>query len=155
MRKLWISVLLAAFATSSHADEVRLHGNPAAARAIVAADAAFAAQAKRDGTAKAFRDWMDAVDGVAYGGGSKPAVGGDAIYTMMGGDKPDGNALAWHPVEVFAAKAGDMGVSRGRWTMTPKAGGKSISGSYVTVWRKNAQGDWKGLVDIGNADPAR
>ncbi|MBS0411858.1 MAG: nuclear transport factor 2 family protein, partial [Proteobacteria bacterium] len=27
-------------------------------------------------------------------------------------------------------------------------------GRYVTVWRKNAKGEWKGLIDIGNADPA-
>jgi ketosteroid isomerase-like protein len=97
---------------------------------------------------------MDAVDGTIYGGGSQPAIGRDAIYRKMGGDKPDANRLAWHPLEVFAARAGDMGVSRGRWTSTPKAGGKSTSGSYVTVWRRDAKGEWKGLIDIGNADPA-
>jgi len=72
---------------------------------------------------------------------------------MMGGDKADDTVLAWHPVEVFAAHDGDMGVSRGRWTLTPKAGGNPIAGSYVTVWRKDAKGAWKGLVDIGNTDP--
>ena len=53
---------------------------------------------------------------------------------------------------MFAATAGDMGVSRGRWSSIPKAaGGKPISGSYVTVWRKNAAGKWKGSIDIGNS----
>lgn len=153
MIKCWIFGLLAAVSLNVHAEQPRLHGNLSAARAIVRADVAFAAQAARDGTAKAFRNWMDAVDGVAYGGGSQPAVGRDAIYAMMGGDAADANLLAWHPLEVFAAKAGDMGVSRGRWTLTPKAGGSPISGSYVTVWRRNAKGHWKGLIDIGNADP--
>ena len=151
----WLAwVLIALVSTGANAQEPRLHGNLDAARAIVKADGDFAAQAARDGTAKAFANWMDAVDGTIYGSGSQPAIGHDAIYQKMGGDAPDANRLAWHPLEVFAAKAGDMGVSRGRWTSTPKAGGKSIAGSYVTVWRRNEKGEWQGLIDIGNADPA-
>ena len=151
----WLAwVLIALVSTGANAQEPRLHGNLDAARAIVKADGDFAAQAARDGTAKAFANWMDAVDGTIYGGGSQPAIGHDAIYQKMGGDAPGPNRLVWHPLEVFAAKAGDMGVSRGRWTSTPKAGGESIAGSYVTVWRRNAKGEWKGLIDIGNADPA-
>jgi ketosteroid isomerase-like protein len=135
------------------ADEPKLHGNPDAAKAIVKADLDFGALAKEEGTAKAFRDAMDAADGVIYGVGSTPAIGSEAIYQKMGGDAPDDSTLEWHPVEVFAAKAGDMGVSRGRWTaMSKTPDAKSISGSYVTVWRKNAKGQWKGLIDIGNAD---
>lgn len=153
MRTILYLLPLALTGVGAHADQARLHGNLPAARAIVQAEENFAAQAERDGTAKAFRHWMDPIHGVAYGGGSKPAIGRDAIYQVMGGDAPDQNLLAWHPVEVFAAEAGDMGVARGRWTVTPRAGGKSITGSYVTVWRKNANGEWKGLIDIGNADP--
>jgi ketosteroid isomerase-like protein len=138
---------------SAHADEPRLHGPARAARAIAKADGDFAALAKREGSAKAFRDTMDAVDGVIYGGGTQPATGSDAIYKEMGGDAPEDSALEWQPQEIFAAKAGDMGASRGRWTATSKKPeAKSASGSYVTVWRKNAKGEWKGLIDIGNAD---
>ncbi|HSM99409.1 MAG TPA: nuclear transport factor 2 family protein [Rudaea sp.] len=154
MYKFLALAAIALLSMHAAAQEPRLHGNLGAARAIVKADGDFAAQAARDGTAKAFADWMDAVDGVIYGGGSNPSIGRDAIYRKMGGDAPDANVLAWHPLEVFAARAGDMGVSRGRWTSTPKAGGKSVGGSYVTVWRRNAKGEWKGLIDIGNADPA-
>jgi ketosteroid isomerase-like protein len=138
---------------SLHAAEPGLHGPVAAARAIAKADGDFATLAKREGAAKAFRDSMDAVDGVIYGGGSEPAIGSDAIYKKMGGDAPDESTLEWHPVEAFAAKSGDMGVTRGRWTATSKADAtKAASGSYVTVWRKNAKGEWKGLIDIGAAD---
>jgi ketosteroid isomerase-like protein len=141
---------------SLQAGEPALRGNAEAARTIAKAEVDFAAQAARDGTAKAFREWMDPVDGVAYGGGSKPAVGRDAIYAAMGGDGPDDTTLAWTATDVYAAKAGDMGVARGRWTATPKSGGKPLTGAYVTVWRKDANGRWKGFVDIGNADrPAK
>jgi ketosteroid isomerase-like protein len=135
------------------AQEPKLSGNVDAARAIVKAETDFAALAAKEGTAKAFRDSMDATDGVTYGGGSKPAVGRDAIYEAMGGDAPDDTTLSWYPTDVYAAKAGDMGVARGRWTAKPKKGeAKPLTGSYVTVWRKDSHGQWKGFVDIGNAD---
>lgn len=135
------------------ADEPKLSGNIGAARAIVKAETVFSALAASEGTAKAFRDSMDPANGVTYGGGSKPAIGRDAIYAAMGGDEPDETTLSWYATDVYAAKAGDMGVARGRWTATPKSGNeKSLTGSYVTVWRKDAHGVWKGFVDIGNAD---
>ena len=123
--------------SSSHADDLRLHGPTKAAQAIANADRDFAVLAKREGTAKAFRDSMDAVDGVIYGGGAKPAIGSDAIYATMGGDAPDDGTLEWQPQEVFAAKAGDMGVSRGRWTATStKPGSKPINGSSPVPARR-------------------
>jgi ketosteroid isomerase-like protein len=152
-----LTVLLSAAIglSSLQADEPKLSGNVEAARAIVKAESAFAALASSEGTAKAFRDSMDAADGVTYGGGSKPAIGRDEIYKAMGGDAPDDTTLSWYPTDVYAAKAGDMGVARGRWTATPKKGdAKPLTGSYVTVWRKDANGQWKGFVDIGNADKA-
>jgi ketosteroid isomerase-like protein len=152
MRSFLLSIALLCGVNAVHADNAKLHGNIDAARAIAKAEADFAALAKSAGTAKAFRDFMDEVDGVAYAGGSEPAIGRDAIYAKMGGDAPDDSVLEWAPVEVFAATAGDMGVARGRWTATPKVDGKIVTGSYVTVWRKNAKGHWKGLIDIGNAD---
>lgn len=153
MRTFIFAALFILGVANAHADEPRLHGPAAVARAIAKADGDFAALAKSEGTAKAFRDSMDAVDGVVYGGGTEPAVGSEAIYKKMGGDEPEDSTLQWHPIEVFAAKAGDMGVSRGRWTATSKKpDAKAISGSYVTVWRKNAAGQWKGLIDIGSVD---
>ena len=155
MRSLQMLVLFFLASNGVLAAEPSLHGNLDAARAIAKADLYFAILAKHAGTAKAFRDSMDGKDGVVYGSGAEPAVGADAIYKKMGGDAPDDSILQWNPVEVFAAAAGDFGVSRGRWTATPKSGdAATISGSYVTVWRKNAKGQWKGLIDIGNADKA-
>lgn len=138
---------------ATQADEPTLSGNVEAARAIVKAETDFAALAAKEGTAKAFRDSMDPVDGVIYGGSSKPSIGSAAIYAAMRGDAPDDSTLAWFPTDVYAAKAGDMGVARGRWTAKAKSGdAKPITGAYVTVWRKDSHGVWKGFIDIGNAD---
>jgi len=156
MRRTLCFVLLSAVSFTALADDPKLHGNLDAARAIVKADIDFGALAAKEGTAKAFRDSMDADDGMVFGGGAQPATGRDAIYTFMGGDKPDEATLEWAPVDAFAAKSGDFGVTRGRWTSTSLADkSKSVHGSYVTVWRKNAKGEWKGLIDIGNPDKTK
>ena len=153
MPNLLALAILSLLCTAALADELNLHGNLEAARGIVKADLDFGVLAKKEGAAKAFRDAMDATDGTVFAGGSQPAIGSDAIYAKMGGDAPDESTLEWHPVEAFAAKSGDMGVTRGHWTATSKTdAGKSAGGSYVTVWRKNAKGEWKGLIDIGAAD---
>ncbi|HZK98572.1 MAG TPA: hypothetical protein VFC47_01610 [Caulobacteraceae bacterium] len=45
-------------------------------------------------------------------------------------------------------------MTTGTWKFTSLADPKVlVTGRYVTVWRRNAHGDWKGLIDIGNPDP--
>ena len=119
---------------------------------LIAVDKAFAAEAKAKGAAIAFRDYMDPTDGLEFAGGKEPARGSAAIFQAQGGDKPGGE-LVWTPSEALAGAAGDMGVTWGHWSFTPPTkGAKAVTGLYVTVWRKDAAGRWKGLVDIGNPD---
>ncbi len=119
---------------------------------LIAVDKAFAAEAKAKGAAVAFRDYMDPTDSLEFGGGKQPVRGAEAIFQAQGGDKPGGELL-WTPSAAMAGAAGDMGVTWGHWTFTPPVkGGKVVTGLYVTVWRKDAAGHWKGLVDIGNPD---
>ena len=119
---------------------------------LIAVDLAFAAEARAKGAAIAFRDYMDPTDGLEFAGGKQPVRGAAAIFQAEGGDKPGGE-LVWTPTEAMAGAAGDMGVTWGHWTYTPPVkGGKVVTGLYVTVWRKDAEGHWKGLVDIGNPD---
>ena len=129
-----------------------LHGPEAAAEGVLAAEHAFAARVKAAGVAAAFRDFMDEADGLSFGNGP-PKRGAAAIFDSLGGAKPSADQLSWEPEEIFAAKAGDMAVSWGTYVFTPGDGRtKTSTGRFVTVWRKNADGAWKGLVDIGAPD---
>jgi uncharacterized protein (TIGR02246 family) len=66
-------------------------------------------------------------------------------------------ALSFEPTQVEVAKGGDLAYTRGTYTMTmtdpasKKAG--TEKGKYVTVYRKAADGSWKAVQDINNADP--
>lgn len=151
MRHLMVCAALAAgLAGVAHA-EVQMHGPADTAKAVLAADRAFAVVSDKEGSAKAFRAFMDPVDGLMFAGG-EPTRGLDAIYKAQGGDAPAKAKLAWTPDEVFAS-TGDMGVTWGHWTLTPIGAAKPlIKGRYVTVWRRDAKGEWKGLIDIGDHD---
>lgn len=122
---------------------------------ILAADRAFAARAGQVGAAQAFREFMDEVDGRLIPTGVDPVVGADAIYALMGGDAPETVRLVWEPVEAWVAESGDFGFSWGRSRYIPVDPEQpEREGRYVTVWRKDAGGRWKGLIDIGNTRPA-
>jgi ketosteroid isomerase-like protein len=142
-----IAVVSLALAGAARADPASV------ADQLIAVDKAFAAYADAHGTAEAFREFMDKADSREFTGGKEPVRGADAIFIAEGGGKPAGGKLAWTPSEALPSASGDMGVTWGHWTFTPaKAGAKPVTGLYVTVWRKDAAGHWKGLIDIGNPD---
>jgi ketosteroid isomerase-like protein len=127
-----------------------LHGPPAAAAALLAAERAFAARSASAGAEAAFRDYLDPADSRAF-------TGGDALRGLdaIARSHADGGRLLWAPAEVFASKGGDMGAVWGVWTYTLPAPAKGqVTGRYVTVWRKDAAGAWKALIDIGAPDQA-
>ncbi len=142
------ALVLASTALTAHAD-------PASdtAAAVRAADIAFEARAEAAGAAQAFREFMDPKDGLEFGDGA-PLRGAEAIYKSLGGDAPSKTKLTWAPVEAWGSAGGDLGVTTGTWKITKADGsGTPVTGRYVTVWRKDAAGHWKGLIDIGNPDP--
>ena len=126
--------------------------DPAAdtAAAVRAADLAFETRAQAVGAAQAFREFMDPTDGLEFGSGP-PIRGAEAIYKSMRGDT--GHAtLQWAPTDAWGSASGDLGVTTGTWRLLDGSR-PPITGRYVTVWRKDAAGQWKGLIDIGSPDP--
>jgi ketosteroid isomerase-like protein len=64
-------------------------------------------------------------------------------------------SLQWQPVKVDVAASGDLGYTVGTWQLTGKnRKGEPVSmkGKYMTVWKKQADGAWKVVADMGNAD---
>jgi ketosteroid isomerase-like protein len=66
-----------------------------------------------------------------------------------------GMTLTWEAVTVGAARSGEVGYSSGPYTLTftgPKGKPLTDHGKYVTVWRKQADGTWKVVLDTWNSD---
>ena len=123
----------------------------AAAREIIKADQEFAWLAERSSVSHAFATYLDEGAVLLPDGGS-PLRGKalqDAIEAM------DFN-LEWAPEQAWAARSGDFGITWGYWTMRAidMDGNPVVThGKYTSVWRRNADGDWKLLMDMGNEGP--
>ncbi len=49
----------------------------------------------------------------------------------------------------------DLGYTYGYYTMTFKEDGSTQHGNYVSIWKKQAGGDWKFVLDTGNEGPEK
>lgn len=144
------TLIVAAALALAIATPALAHDPTDVAEEVRQADVAFAARAQVVTPAQAFREFMDETEGQLFG--AQPIVGADAIYEAFGGDKPATLKLEWVPTQAWGSVGGDMGVTTGDWRRTYLDGRPTRTGRYVTVWRKNARGEWKGLVDWGEPD---
>jgi len=102
-----------------------------------------------------FAEWF-AEDGVALGNGAAPMVGKVAIAKSANW-LPRDYQLTWTPTDATMGPSGDMGYTWGHYEGRSKdANGNSvtITGRYITIWRKQANGEWKVVLDAGSNEPA-
>ena len=98
-------------------------------------------------------------DAVMMPPGQPPLKGKNAIREMVSGaSKIPGFKISWEPLSVEISKSGDMGymIEQNQITMNDSLG-KPITefNKSVTVWRKEADGSWKNIVDMWNPHPSR
>jgi ketosteroid isomerase-like protein len=69
---------------------------------------------------------------------------------------PEGTSLTWTPVKADMAASGDLGYTYGNYVFKSKnKEGKIVAsyGKYMSVWKKQKDGSWKVVVDMGNSSP--
>ena len=84
--------------------------------------------------------------------GKFPIIGKDSLIASFVNKPPQSFTLEWYPLKVEVSKSGDLGYTFGNWTFTNAKGEKSY-GNYMTVWKKQNDGNWKFLLDGGNSTP--
>jgi len=102
----------------------------------------------------AFADWF-AEDGVALGNGAAPLVGRVAIARSANWS-PKAYQLTWTPTDALMGPSGDMGYTWGHFEGQSKdANGNPVTtgGRYMTIWRKQPDGNWKVVLDAGASEP--
>jgi ketosteroid isomerase-like protein len=60
---------------------------------------------------------------------------------------PGGPTLRWASDTALAAASGDLVMTRGAFTLTPSGDGPPFTGRYVTVWRREADGKMRVVLD--------
>jgi ketosteroid isomerase-like protein len=117
-------------------------------------EARFAKDVAERGGA-AFADWF-AGDGVALGNGAAPKIGKVAIAKSATWSPKD-YQLTWTPTDAMMGPSGDMGYTWGHYEGRSKdSHGNPVltSGRYITMWRKEPDGNWKVVLDAGSNEPA-
>jgi ketosteroid isomerase-like protein len=80
------------------------------------------------------------------------------IAKGMGFLDQKGNHLTWTPVGADISASGDLGYTYGTYEFRSKdKGGKLVidHGKYTSIWKKQQDGSWKVVLDMGNAGPAQ
>ena len=101
--------------------------------------------------------WAD--DAIVMAPGQPSLKGKKAIREMVEGtSKIPGFKISWDPKMVSVSKSGDMAymIEETQITMNDSLGKPFTEyNKAVTVWRKEANGTWKNVVDMWNANPTQ
>jgi ketosteroid isomerase-like protein len=114
---------------------------------LMAADEEFC----RDFTARGVEGWLahfadDAVVFSADGPITRDRKALEAHYRKLFAGKVP---LTWKPLGGEIAASGDLGFTYGTWLIS---GETPRTGKYQTIWKKQRDGSWKIVADIGNPD---
>jgi ketosteroid isomerase-like protein len=85
-----------------------------------------------------------------------PIVGLDSLKKYYEKWERKGNILTWEPLKADAC--GDLGYTFGRWKLKAKTNSGAdtvLYGIYTTIWKKQADGSWKFVVDGGDETPSQ
>ena len=111
------------------------------------------AQATARGGGSAFASWF-AEDAVTLSNGKAPVIGHAAIAEQATWS-PKNYQLTWTPTRGLLA--GEMGYTWGHYEGSAiNADGQrsTTTGRYMTIWKKQANGEWKVVLDASNDEPA-
>jgi ketosteroid isomerase-like protein len=145
--KFWLVLLVAAFFLGALANS-----QPDGASALIKIEHEFM-QAAADHGSQGYMSYY-AEDAVEVPNGHAFLKGKAEIAKTMGFlDSPD-NQLTWSPVGGDVAASGDLGYTYGTYEFTSKDkdGKPTVShGKYTTIWKKQKDGSWKVVLDMGNS----
>lgn len=121
------------------------------ADALKKADIEFSNLSKDIGVKDAFIAYT-AENGVLLRPYMMPIAGNEAVKKFM--EEGDSNfKLTWEPLYADVCISGEMGYTYGIYTLVFKdetGTEQSRKGTYVSVWKKDKDGNWKFVLDTGN-----
>lgn len=117
---------------------------------IIDTDHAFSDMSEAEGVTKAFLHYADS-SAVIFRNGLSPLQGYSAIAESYSNINQEAT-LTWRAEHGDIAASGELGYTWGQYFLTlPDSTGNSISqtGYYMSVWKKQPDGNWKFVFDGG------
>jgi ketosteroid isomerase-like protein len=119
-------------------------------------EAEFMKAASEHGSAGYMSYYAD--DAVEVPNGAALIQGKTNIAKTMGFLDQKDNHLTWTPVGADISSSGDLGYTYGTYEFrsNDKDGKPLVSqGKYTSIWKKQSDGSWKVVLDMGNAGAAQ
>jgi ketosteroid isomerase-like protein len=140
---LFVFIAFLFFNLSCTSEKVQNHK-----RELIAADSLFSELSVKKGMIAAFTEYM-APDGAILRNNSLPTKGIDGLNKYYEGKSDTSFILSWKPEFESISDDGTLGYTYGIWTYTLKSSGEKSYGMYATVWKKQDDGSWKFVLDLG------
>lgn len=149
MNKILLSTLLVlAFFSCNLFNKKKEVSGPDEKQRMMDADRAFSKLSVEKGMKTAFLEYIDS-NGVLLRANQFPVVGADAIDFLVQ-QNDSAYTLEWEPKRGEIAQSGDLGYTYGLYKLQPKNKDSAVFGTYVSIWKKQADGSWKFVLDSGN-----
>src|SRR5690348_5507087 len=144
MKYIFVMVICLVVAMSAHGQSALLE--------MVKTEQSFSKMAEEQNTRDAFLAFI-ADDGLLFRPGAVNGKQWMQDHPVQPSDKNP--LLAWQPAFAGISASGDMGFTTGPWEFKADRSDAQPSGfgDFVTVWKKQADGTWKFVVDLGISHP--
>lgn len=110
-------------------------------------DREFSARSAETGYDKAFVEFAHP-EAVLLRENQLPIIGKESIRELFEESSAPGITLTWEPLGGNIAGSGDLGYTYGVFEI--KNDSLIETGTYVSIWKKDPEGEWKYILDSGN-----
>lgn len=111
-------------------------------------DNEFAQASMKKGLKNAYLDYIDS-NAVLLRPNSLPIVDAEAVDYIVG-LSDTAYDISWKPTAAYLSNGADLGYSYGVYEINLHEQGKPVFGTYITVWKKQADGNWKFVLQSNN-----
>ena len=119
---------------------------------LITIDTAFNEMAQTIGIPEAFAHYLHK-DALNLNGGYDGVPGAEVVAVYK--QRRETLQMKWWPIASEIAASRDLGYTWGRFIEHVNHDDgtvEEIFGKYITIWKKNAEGEWKSLTDMGSLD---
>jgi ketosteroid isomerase-like protein len=145
---LLFAVMLISLCACNFFKKKKVQAGPEEKQKMMDTDRAFSKLSKEKGMKTAFLEYIDS-NGVLLRPNQLPIAGADAIdYLIQINDTLF--TMQWEPKFGAIAQSGELGYTYGLYAVKPSQKDTTLYGTYVSIWKKQADGKWKFVLDSGN-----
>ena len=150
MKKVILFITAFVFSSPLFAQQLEKINRETAIDEMKKTDIEFSDCSQKEGIAKAFIKYAGE-DVILMRDKMFPILGIESLTEFYNDHSTENLSLKWEPIKADAAESGEFGFTFGNWELTTKD--TVMHGNYVSIWKKNSDGEWKYLLDGGNTTP--